>query len=391
MNVTDSIIYVGVEDKSIDLFESQYPVPFGVTYNSYVIMDDHITIMDTVDKRATKEWLQNIVNVLKDKEPEYLVVSHMEPDHGASVAVLANQYPHMKIVGNAKTFSLVDQFFQDVHNERIVVKEGETLELGQHTLRFMMAPMVHWPEVMMSYEMNEKILFSADAFGTFGTLDHQDNWVEEARRYYLNIVGKYGMQVQNVLKKASNEEISMICPLHGPVLKDDLTNYIHYYQTWSQYLPEESGILLAYASIHGYTKDAVVYLADLLKQRGETVTLIDLCREDVSYAVAKAFQYDRMILASSTYDGGMFCPMETFLHHLKSKNFQKRTVGLIENGSWAPMANKAMKSLLETMKDIEILEPTITIRSSISEKNKEEFKMLIQSMLEGGCQDEICM
>ena len=391
MNVTDSIIYVGVEDRTIDLFESQYPVPHGVTYNSYVIMDDHITIMDTVDKRATQEWLDKIKDVLQDKEPEYLVVSHMEPDHGSSVASLAKEYSNMKIVGNVKTFTMIDQFFPGLENERVVVKEGETLELGQHTLKFIMAPMVHWPEVMMSYEISEKVLFSADAFGTFGTLDHQENWMDEARRYYLNIVGKYGMQVQTVLKKAAQIDIDMICPLHGPVLKEDLSQYICAYQTWSQYLPEESVILLAYASIHGYTKDVVMYLADLLKKQGENIELVDLCREDVSYAVAKAFKYDRMILASSTYDGSMFCPMETFLHHLKSKNFQKRTIGLIENGSWAPMANKAMKSLLETMKDIEIVEPTITVRSSLSEENKKELEELVKTMVEGGCQDEVCM
>ena len=390
MNVTDSIVYVGVEDKTLDLFEEQYPVPHGVTYNSYVIKDEHIAIMDSVDERAKEKWLENIENVLEGKEPEYLVVSHMEPDHGASVGDLAKKYPHMKIVGNAKTFAIIDQFFDGIENERVVVKEKETLSLGSHTLEFYMAPMVHWPEVMMSYELSERVFFSADAFGTFGSLKC-DNWVEEARRYYLNIVGKYGMQVQNILKKVAHLDISKICPLHGPILNQDLTKYIHYYQTWSQYLPEESGILVAFASIHGYTKNAASYLVDALKQRGENVVMVDLCREDVSYAVAKAFQYDRLVLACSTYDGGMFCPMETFLHHLKAKNFQKRTVGLIENGSWAPMANKAMAALLETMKNIEIIEPRVTIRSSLKEENKQEINDFIDAILEGGCQDEICM
>ena len=391
MKITDSLVYVGVEDKTLDLFEGQYPIPNGVTYNSYVILDDKIAIMDTVDKRGQDIWLKNIEAVLKDKIPDYLVVSHMEPDHGASIQILSEKYPSMKIVGNVKTFTMMEQFFHtDFIQQKMIVKEGDTLCLGKHNLQFIMAPMVHWPEVMMSYEQHEKTLFSADAFGTFGSFD-QELWEEEARRYYLNIVGKYGLQVQNVLKKAKMLDIQMICPLHGPVLNNHLDEYIHHYCLWSQYQPEESGVLIAYASIHGNTKDAVMYLAHLLEMQGETVVMHDLCRTDVSYVVADAFRYDRLILASSSYDGGVFCPMETLLHHLKSKNFQNRDIALIENGTWAPSAIKAMNEFLEPMKNIHIMEPTVTIRSTLSEKNKAEFQILIKSIMEGGCKDEICV
>lgn len=391
MKITDSLVYVGVEDQTLDLFEGQYPIPHGITYNSYVILDEKIAIMDTVDKRGQEAWLKNVEDVLKDRIPDYLVVSHMEPDHGASVQILSEKYPSMKIVGNMKTFTMMEQFFHtDFPQQKVVVKEGDTLCLGKHTLQFIMAPMVHWPEVMMTYEQYEKILFSADAFGTFGS--SQDvTWEEEARRYYFNIVGKYGVQVQNVLKKAKALDIQMICPLHGPVLTDDLEQYIHYYCLWSQYQPEENGILIAYASIYGNTKNAVMYLADLLQQQGETVVLHDLSRTDVSYVVADAFRYDRLILASSSYDGGVFCPMETLLNHLKSKNFQNRDIALIENGTWAPSAIKVMKGILEPMKNIRIMEPSITIRSTLSEKNKEELQILLESIMEGGCKNAICV
>lgn len=392
MNVSESIQYVGVVDKDLDLFEGQYEVLDGVTYNSYIILDDNIAIMDTVDVRAQEPWLKNINNVLGDKEPTYLIVSHMEPDHGACIQILADKYPNMKIVGNVKTFAMMKQFFDnDFLDRQVVMKEGETLNLGSHILQFVMAPMVHWPEVMMSYELTEKVLFSADAFGKFGSSLSCDCWLDEARRYYINIVGKYGVQVQSLLKKAKNLDIQIICPLHGPVLKDSIEQYLHYYNLWSQYQPEESGVVIAYASIHGHTAKVALHLAELLKENGEEVVVFDLSRVEVSYAVAAAFQYDRIVLASASYDGGLFPPMDEFIHHLKSKNFKGHSVAFIENGSWAPSALKVMKSELELVKDIQFLEPMITIRSKMNDETKQQLSILTKSIMEGGCIDEICV
>lgn len=390
MDVTDSIKYIGVYDKDLDLFEGQYPLTNGVTYNSYVIMDEKIAIMDTVDRRGKDAWLNYLEKALEGREPDYLVVSHMEPDHGACVQIVAKKYPHMKIVGNVKTFTMIDEYFElNEDTQRVLVKEGDTLELGKHTLQFMMAPMVHWPEVMMTYDQTENILFSADAFGTF--YDDSQPWKNEARRYYTNIVGKYGMQVKNVLKKAKNLQIDMICPLHGPVLKEDIAQYIRYYELWSTYTPEESGILIACASIHGHTMEAAELLKSLLEQQGEKVILRDLSRVDVSYVIADAFQYDRIVFAASSYDGGVFCPMEQFIHHLKSKNFQNRPIAFIENGTWAPCAIKAMKEVLDTLKNVTYLEPSLTIRGALKEKDKEELNVLSKAIVEGGCIDEICV
>lgn len=365
--ISDSILYIGVNDRTLDLFESQYAIPNGVSYNSYVILDDEIAVMDTVDSRATEQWFANLEQALAGEPVSYLIVSHMEPDHAANISRFVQQYPEAKIVGNAKTFAMIDQFFEvDLSGRKVEVKEGSTLELGTHTLQFFMAPMVHWPEVMVTYEQSEEILFSADAFGKFGALDTDEEWTQEAARYYLNIVGKYGMQVQSLLNKAAGLDISMICPLHGPILKENLDYYIGKYRVWSTYQPEEHGILVAYASIHGNTAEAARQLAGLLEERGEAnVEVLDLARTDMSLAVRKAFYYDRMVLAAASYDGGIFPCMEEFLLHLKSKNYQKRIVGLMENGSWAPLANRVMRGILEGMKDIRIAEETVTIKSAV--------------------------
>lgn len=385
MFITDDIKYVGVEDRSLDLFESQYPVPDGVTYNSYVILDEKTAVMDTVDARAADCWLDNVEKALAGRTPDYLVVSHMEPDHGANVAEFARRYPEAVIVGNAKTFPMISQFFhQDLTGRTLVVKEGDSLSLGRRTLRFFMAPMVHWPEVMVTYEESGKILFSADAFGTFGVDSGlKEQWAEEAARYYLNIVGKYGVQVQALLKKAAGLDIQMICPLHGPVLKEDLGFYLEKYQTWSSYAPEAHGVLIACASIHGNTMAAAKELAVMLKDRGEEqVEVLDLARTDVSYAVRKAFYYDRVVLACATYDGGLFPCMESFLAHLKSKNYQKRTVALVENGTWAPGAAKAMRGMVEGMKEITIAEPVVTIRSAVDGEGREKMRGMVEGL---GC------
>ena len=363
--VTDSVIYVGADDTTLDLFESQYVVPEGVSYNSYVILDDEITIMDTVDKRATEEWFANVEKVLGDKTPSYLVVSHLEPDHAANIQKAAEKYPDMKIIGNAKTFSMMPQFFEmDLTDRSVVVKEGDTISIGTHTLQFFMAPMVHWPEVMVTYEQSEKILFSADGFGKFGALSLTENedWACEARRYYINIVGKYGAQVQALLKKAATLDIAVICPLHGPVLKENLGYYIDKYNIWSSYEPEDKGVLVAYASIHGNTAEAAKKLGTILEQKGaEKVIVSDLSREDMAEIIEDAFRYDKIIVAAATYDGGLFPVMEDFLNHLKSKNYQKRIVGIMENGSWAPMAGKQMRAVFEGMKEITICDQVVTI------------------------------
>ena len=384
MKITDSILYVGVDDKTLDLFESQYVIPNGISYNSYVILDDKIAIMDTVDARKTEEWVDNLENVLAGKEPDYLVVSHMEPDHAANIKLLTDKYPKMQVVGNAKTFAMISQFFEvDLAGRRVVVKEGETLELGKHTLQFFMAPMVHWPEVMVTYEQSEQILFSADGFGKFGALDTEEAWTCEARRYYFNIVGKYGAQVQALLKKMTDLEVQMICPLHGPVLKDDLSYYIGKYDIWSRYEPEDAGVFIAYASIHGNTAKAAKKLAELLKESGvEKVSVADLSCDDMAEAVEDAFRYDRMVLACATYDGGLFPCMEDFLLHLKAKNYQKRKVGIVENGSWAPVAARKMREILESMKDITICGQTVTIKSAINSESQENMQILAKELSE---------
>lgn len=392
IKVTEEIFYIGADDETLDLFESQYAVPEGVSYNSYVIMDEKIAVMDTVDKRKTEEWLEKLEVVLGERTPDYLIISHLEPDHASSIEALAEKYPAMKLVGNAKTFQMFGNFFSmDVEARKVVVKEGDTLSLGKHELSFYMAPMVHWPEVMVEYEKTEKILFSADGFGKFGALRIEENpaeakkedWACEARRYYFNIVGKYGAPVQALLKKASNLDIQMICPLHGPVLKENLEYYIEKYNTWSSYEPEDKGILIAYASIHGNTKAAVQQLAKIL---GETqkVILADLSRADMSEVIEDAFRYDRMVVASPTYDGGMFPAMEDFLRHLKAKAYQKRRVGIIENGSWAPMAAKYMSQLLGEMKEIQVLEPVVTIQSVLKEDSQEAMEALAAALAEQG-------
>lgn len=380
--VSDAVKYVGVDDKDIDLFESQYLVPNGVSYNSYIILDEKIVILDTVDRRATETWLANVECVLDGKEPDYLIISHMEPDHAANIQNIAEKYPKMKLVGNVKTFQMLSQFFSfSLEGRTLTVKEGEELSLGEHTLVFYMAPMVHWPEVMVTYEKKEQILFSADGFGKFGTLDTEEDWTPEARRYYINIVGKYGAQVQALLKKTTNLLISKICPLHGPILSKDLGYYLEKYDTWSSYRPEEKGILIAYASIHGNTKKAAEKMAELFKQTGtRRVKVMDLSRSDLSEAVAEAFCYDQLLLACATYDGGLFPVMEDFLQHLKNKNYQKRKVGLMENGSWAPMAAKKMKEYLEQMKEIELCDPVITIKSAMKEDTLEMMKQLISNL-----------
>ena len=381
--ITDSVVYVGVDDKSIDLFESQYVVPNGVSYNSYVILDDKIAVMDTVDARVSEEWLCNLEEALAGKEPEYLVVSHMEPDHSSNIQALATKYPNMKIVGNAKTFQMISQFFtMDLSNRTVTVKEGDELSLGTHTLTFVMAPMVHWPEVMVAYEKSEKILFSADGFGKFGALDTDEDWDCEARRYYFNIVGKYGAQVQALLKKAAALDIAMICPLHGPILKENLGHYIGKYDIWSSYTPEDDGVLVAYASIHGHTAAAAKEMAEILKKKGaKKVVLCDLAREDMAEAVEDAFRYDKLLLAAATYNAGVFPCMEHFLLHLKGKNYQKRRVGILENGTWAPMAAKTMKGILEGMKELRICDTVVTIKSALKEEDRPGMEKLAEELL----------
>ena len=384
--ISEAILGVGVDDTTIDLFESQYPVPTGVSYNSYVILDEKTTILDTVDARATEPWLENLAEALGGRKPAYLVVSHMEPDHGANVAKLAALYPEMQVVGNAKTFQYMEQFFGAdaiAPERRVVVKDGESLSLGAHTLTFVFAPMVHWPEVMVSYESSEKVLFSADGFGRFGAVakfDENADWASEARRYYLNIVGKYGPQVQALLKKAAALDIATICPLHGPVLQGDLTPYLHLYNTWSSYQPETRGVFIAYASIYGNTKTAALLLAEELKSRGVTVEIADLSRTDLAQAVAKAFQYSQMVCAAPSYDGGVFPVMADFLHHLKSKSYQNRTVALIENGSWAPSAARTMTAQLEEMKAITLLSGTVTVRAALKDADRTALAALADAL-----------
>lgn len=383
ISITEDILYIGVDDKEIDLFESQYVVPNGVSYNSYIILDEKVAVMDSVDARKTEEWMSNVQKALGGRTPDYLVISHLEPDHSGSIEAIAKQYPDMKLVGNAKTFAMLPQFSAlNIEDRKVVVAEGETLNLGSHTLQFFMAAMVHWPEVMVEYEQKEKILFSADAFGKFGTLDTEEDWACEARRYYFNIVGKYGAPAGALLKKTSTLDIQMICPLHGPVLKENLEYYIGKYQTWTSYTPEDEGVLIAYASIHGNTGKAARKLADLLEEKGaKKVVVSDLAREDMAEVIEDAFRYDKMILAAASYDGGVFPCMENFLNRLKSKAYQNRTVGILENGSWAPSAGRVMKAALEGMKNITIVEPEVTIKSTMKPEDMKNMEALAEAML----------
>lgn len=383
MKISDSVVFIGVNDKTIDLFERQYKVPKGVSYNSYVILDEKVAVMDTVDKRATDPWLENLDKALDGRSVDYLVISHLEPDHASNIQRLAEKYPEMKLVGNAKIFSMLPQFFDfDFSERKVVVKEGDTLSLGSHTLQFFMAPMVHWPEVMVEYEQYEKILFSADGFGKFGALDEEEDWTDEARRYFINIVGKYGVQVQNLLKKAATLDIQTICPLHGPILKENLGFYIDKYLTWSSYEPEEDGVVIAYASIHGNTAKAAEKMAEILTDKGaKAVRLFDLSRDDMSEAVSCAFRYDKLVVMAPTYDGALFPAMEDFLYHLKVKTYRKRKVGIVENGSWAPMAGKLMRAYLEEMKDMEICEPVVSVKSVMKEADVQNMETLADALL----------
>ena len=383
IHISDAVRYVGADDTTIDLFESQYPVPNGVSYNSYVILDEKTAVMDTVDRRATAQWLENLETVLDGRKPDYLVIQHLEPDHAGSIGLLAERYPEMVLVGNAKTFTMLPKFFPGDYAARsLTVKEGDTLSLGSHTLTFVTAPMVHWPEVMVSYESSEKILFSADAFGTFGALSVGEDWLCEARRYYINIVGKYGVQVQALLKKAAGLDIQTICPLHGPVLRGDLGFYLGKYDLWSRYEAEEDGVLVAYASIHGNTAQAAKRMAEILEAKGcAKVEVMDLCRVDQALAVEAAFRYGRMVAMSATYDGGLFPAMDHFMAHLRDKTYRSRRVALVENGSWAPSAAKHMRAYLEAMKEIAICETVHTIQGAVKDADLAAMERIADELL----------
>ena len=382
MTISKDIIYVGASDKNINLFEGQYVLENGMAYNSYLIKDKDYVIFDTVDERVTAQWLQKLSEELDGESPDYLIVSHMEPDHAYNIGILAEKYPDMKIVGNQITFNILSNFFNiDLSKRKVIVSEGDILDIGKHKLQFVMAPMVHWPEVMMTYDQTDKILFSADAFGKFGALDVDEEWDCEARRYYFGIVGKYGDQVQALLKKAEKLDIQTICPLHGPVLKENLEHYIGKYQTWSSYEPEEDGIFIACSSIYGNTLKAANKLAEILREKGnKKVVVSDLTREDWAEAVEDAFRYSTLVVASSSYNMGLFPPMEHFLDYLKERNYQKRKVAIIENGSWAPSAGRCMKKMLQEMKNLDIIEPTITIKSTMNEQNVEEMNKLAEGL-----------
>ncbi len=384
--LTKGVYYIGVDDKDIDLFEGQYVVPDGISYNSYVIIDEKIAVMDTVDLRKCEEWCLNLEKTLDGKEPDYLVVLHMEPDHAGSMEKFLNKYKNAKVVANEKTFVMMGQFFEklDLSERMVVVKEGDSLSLGEHSLTFVMAPMVHWPEVMVAYESKDKILFSADGFGKFGALDVDDEWEWdcEARRYYINIVGKYGAQVQALLKKASGLDIQKIFPLHGPMLTENLGYYINKYDIWSSYKPEDEGIFIAYTSIYGNTKNAAYKLKEILEARSNVkVSIADLARDDMHEAVEDAFRYDRLVLACPTYDGGLFPYMEKFINHLKAKNYQNRTVAFIENGSWAPISAKKMKDEMSGLKNINFIEQKVTIKSAVKENDVAQFEKLAEALL----------
>ncbi len=386
VNISDAIKYIGVDDRDIDLFESQYRVPDGISYNSYLILDERTALLDTVDVRGRERWEENLTAALNGRKLDYLIICHLEPDHGGSIGRLLELYPEVTLVGNAKTFAMLPQFWEEIPEaRRVTMKEGDELSLGSHTLTFYMAPMVHWPEVMVAYESSEKVLFSADGFGKFGASDAQEPWKDEARRYYINIVGKYGAPVQALLKKAAGLDISMICPLHGPVLSENLGYYLGLYDTWSSYRPEEKGVLIACASIHGNTLEAAEFLAQSVKELGEErVVVRDLAREDMSRVIAEAFQYDRMVVAGASYDGGVFPCMQDFLRRLQSKQYQNRTVGIVENGSWGPTAGKTMRDILETMKNIRFLEKTVTIKSTMGAEGRQALRELAGELLKAG-------
>lgn len=382
-NITQHIKYIGVDDLDLDLFEGQYIIPNGIAYNSYIIFDEKIAIIDTVDNRKSNIWWDNLNNALEGRNPDFLIVQHMEPDHSGNIAEAVKRFPNIKIVSSAKGIAMLPQFFEDIDfsNNTIVVKENDTLNLGQHTLQFITAPMVHWPEVITTYETSEKILFSADAFGKFGALSHDEEWDCEARRYYFNICGKYGAQVQALLKKVATLDIKTICPLHGPILKENLGHYIGLYDTWSKYEPETDGVFIAYASIYGGTAIVAQTIAQMLRDRGvKKVTVTDLCRDDMAEALEDAFRMNRIILAAASYDGGVFPAMHDFLHHLQIKNFQNRRIGIIENGSWAPCAARVMTSMIEKMKDIEIVNPIVTIVSRMKQSDLPKLEELAETM-----------
>lgn len=378
--ITNDIHYIGVQDHDIDLFEGQYVVPNGMAYNSYLIQDEKCAVMDTVDSRFVDVWLKSIAAL--DITPDYLVVHHMEPDHSSGIAAFLDTYPNATVVASRMAFVMMKNYFgQDYADRRIIVSEGSTLSLGKHTLTFVTAPMVHWPEVVVSYDSYDKVLFSADGFGKFGAQDADEDWACEARRYYIGIVGKYGQQVQELLKKAAALDISVICPLHGPVLKENLGYYINLYDIWSSYRPENKGVLIAYTSVYGHTKEAVELLAEKLEQLGcEKVTVTDLARDDMAEAVEDAFRYDRLVLATTTYNSDIFPFMREFIHHLTERNYQNRTVALIENGSWAPQAAKVMTKMLEESKDLTLLEPVVRIQSALSDASREQINALAEAL-----------
>lgn len=383
MELFSEIKYIGVDDTTLELFENQYPVPKGVSYNSYVILDQVVAVFDTVDQRGQEEWEKNLVQVLQGRQVDFLILQHLEPDHAGGIVRMLELFPQMVLVGNEKTFVMLSQYFVlPPQINTLVVREGDKLSLGNHLLHFYMAPMVHWPEVMVTYESTEKVLFSADAFGKFGAigLTKEEGWACEARRYYFNIVGRYGAAVQRLLQKIEPLEIQCVCPLHGPVVREGLKNYINLYKIWSSYQPESTGVVIAYASIHGNTAKVARKLAEILEEKGIRYRLHDLVRADLSQVVSDAFRYDKLVLAASSYDGGVFPVMEDFLHHLQSKAFQKRKVALIENGSWQPTAVRTMRGILENMKDLEIIEPVITVFSTMKEENRIQLEKLAEHL-----------
>lgn len=384
VKVTDTIKFIGVNDYDINLFESQYVVTNGMSYNSYLIDDEKIVIMDTIDKRVTNQWVENLEKELKGRNPDYLVISHLEPDHAYNIKLITDKYPNLKLIGNVMTFKLLPQFFEikELESRKVIVKEGDELNIGNHTLQFFMAPMVHWPEVMVTYDKLDKVLFTADGFGKFGTIDTDEDWTCEARRYYFNIVGKYGTQVQALLKKAAKLDIRIICPLHGPILKENLGYYINKYDIWSNYTPEDDGVLVAYASIHGNTEEAAKKMAKILEEKGaKKVVLSNLVTDDIAEIIEDAFRYDKIILAAATYNTEVFPPMEQFLNHLKGKNYQKRKIGLIENGTWAPSAARCMKKVIDEMKDITLCEKVVTIKSVMNKENITQMDELADEIL----------
>ena len=383
MKISEDITWIGASDNNLKLFESQYVLEHGMSYNSYLIKDEKNVVLDTIDEHVTNIWKEKLEKALGGEKPDYLVISHMEPDHAYNIGELAKKYPDMKLVGNQMTFNMLANFFSDIDlsSRKVIVTEGDVLDIGKHKLQFFMAPMVHWPEVMVTYEQTEKILFSADGFGKFGSLDYDEEWDCEARRYYFGIVGKYGAQVQSLLKKAATLDIKMICPLHGPILKENLEYYINKYDVWSKYEPEDDGVFIAAASIYGNTLNAAKEMAKILEEKGaKKVVVADLAREDWAECVEDAFRYSKLIVASSSYNMGIFPPMEHFLRHLKDRNYQKRTIGIIENGSWAPSAGRGMKAIISEMKDVNIVEPMVTIKSRMNEENRKQMEKLADAI-----------